>query len=361
MKTPNPTRPRIRIVLGGVFLMLIVVIATGLFLYQRYDLSINTPASSTEGYLTLDVKAGATLQEVVEQLSQMGMINDLFFARVYLRLNQVNVNLQVGSYQIAQDLTLPEILAEIADGPQIQSVKVTIPEGLRYDEVADILAQKFIAAGLNFDPADFINIVEQPATVSFSSKVADFLNKAKPANANLEGYLFPDTYNIGWDASAQDIVELFVTTLDIKLQNSKIDTDISPRLNSFYEVINLASIVQREARREEDMRNIADIFLKRLENGWPLGADATLLYPYKRWSPGLTQSELETDTPYNTRKRTGLPQTPIANPGIMAISAVLSPITNPYFFFITDKDGIKRYAVTAAQHEANIQQYGLAL
>lgn len=311
--------------------------------------------------INLTVKQGDTLTTIAEGILPQKGIKSLEAFKIYLRLNpQLPTSVQTGSYKLPPGLNVPQLIELFAKGPVISTIDVTIIEGLRLDEVANSIVGAYKQAGKDFDVARYLEIVTNPQKVTFSDDVQQFLSVAKPADKNLEGYLFPDTYTIAVDAGAKDIVELQIRTLQRRLSEAGLSAQDTGRLNSFNELLNMASIVQREAKRYEDMQMVSDVFLKRLEQGWFLDADATLLYPLKRWTPPLTTTELAQNTAYNTYKRLGLPPTPICNPGINAIKAVIDYKANPYFYYITDREGIKRYGRTLAEHEYNIRTYGLA-
>lgn len=348
-------------VLGCVLILIVAGIIAAIIGFNWYRGAIYTPASTAEGNVELDVIDGDTLFSIAEKLQKQGVVSSLDAFRIYQRLNPIDIKVQTGFYRIPKSINVPDLIAKIAEGPITKIITATFPEGLRYDEILSILEDAYAEENVEFNRADFEAVVTNPDQYEFSEGVEALLAATKPAGKNLEGYLFPDTYNIGADATPANVIDLFIRTLIIRLEQNKLPTDNAPRLsNNFYQVLNLASIVQREARVYADMQNVSDVFLKRLENRWYLEADASLLYPLKRWTPGLTQAELANDTPYNTYKRFGLPPTPISNPGIEAISSVLNYTANPYYFYITDKDGIKRYAKTFQEHQNNIARYGLA-
>lgn len=343
------------------FSIILIVVVVGLLAlllgYSWYLNEVNTPASSKQDTVTISVADGETLTQIAAKLKELGAIRNLEVFKIYIRLNPQTFNLQVGTYTIPQDLTIPELLGIISKGPESNSAKVLIPEGLRADEVAQILFVAFADQKTKFNTDEFMDIVRNPSNYQFASDITEFLAITNPEKKSLEGFLFPDTYNVGLDAGPKEVIELLVRNFMVRIGQNDIAPTEHGRLNGFYDVLKLATIVQREANSQEDMKLVADIFLRRYEQGWVLGSDVAVLYAYKRWYPEPSVTELAASDPYNLRLLPGLTPTPICNPGIGAIKAVLSPTPNQYYYFIADSAGKIHFATTAAEHQANINKY----
>jgi UPF0755 protein len=177
--------------------------------------------------------------------------------------------------------------------------------------------------------------------------------KGKPS---LEGFLFPDTYVIAKNATTREVLDLLLTTFSDKITASapiSTSKELTP-----YQVVVLASIIEKEAGKSyEEKQTIAGILLKRMKNGWLLQVDAAFLYEKKDWKAPITAQDIATNTPYNTYKRLGLPPTPIDNPGLDSIKAVLFPKTSSYWFYLHGTDGIVHYAATNDEHLRNKSLY----
>jgi UPF0755 protein len=167
---------------------------------------------------------------------------------------------------------------------------------------------------------------------------------------NLEGSLFPDTYRFSKTVSVDEIVQKMRSTLDRRLAEKGL-VEISN------DTLIMASIIEKEVQTPEDMKRVAGILFNRMKIGMPLQVDSTLTYINQKTSATLTSADLKTDSPYNTYTRKGLPPTPICNPGINAILAVLNPTPSKDFYFLTTKDNTVIYAQTHDQHVANKQKY----
>jgi len=336
----------------------ISIILTGVFGYFWYQDQVYVGITGVEGSERIEVTDGDTLWSIADELTAKSLLKSSFALRIYLNLNKEDVVLQTGVYDIPTGLTIPKLLETLVAGPQLSSVQVLVKEGIRYDEVADELEEAFTTLEtFSFTRSEYISIVENPDSYTFSASVQEFLNANKPSGKNLEGFLFPDTYVLGADATALDVIDLQIQTLITRLSENGISGG-SDRLASFYETLTLASIVEREANAPSDKAIVADIFLSRLENNWPLGSDVTLLYPLKDWTHVLTNDQLQdSNEPYNTRVHLGLTPTPICNPGIAAIKAVITPTINDYYYFIAGNDGVMYYAKTLSEHNRNISLY----
>ena len=164
--------------------------------------------------------------------------------------------------------------------------------------------------------------------------------------SDLEGYLFPDKYAFANTVSTEDVLKTLVNNFQTKVG-----------VKDTYEDIIVASMVEREGYTSSDRPMIADIIKRRLEEGWLLQIDATLLYPEKDWKHTITDVDKQKENPYNTYKYPGLPPTPICNPGLSAINATRNPESNSYYFYIHDPQGNIHYAKTLVEHNSNVQKH----
>jgi UPF0755 protein len=188
----------------------------------------------------------------------------------------------------------------------------------------------------------------------------------KPAGANLEGYLFPDTYFFGRTTTVEDAVKQMLENFDRKF-SEELRQEAANLGLGVHTVLTLASIVEREAQVPEERPIIAGVFLRRLRLGIPLEADPTVQYAvgsdpesvakYGYWKKELTQADLEVDSPYNTYRRMGLPPGPIANPGLDSIVAVVRPAETNYLYFVAKPDGSHAFAETLEEHLRNVEMY----
>lgn len=341
-------------------ILAIITIIAGIGGYSWFNSRAKSSPCSAEDDSTTMVEfrivQGESVQEISVNLQKAGLISssDIFYW--YVKINRIGNKFQAGSFLIQKCLPMSEI-AEILQNAKGDDVTITITEGLRIDEIADVLDGFFLnVENSNFDRTEFLNIVENPDNYDFDAEILSH----KPEGASLEGFLLPETYYVSKEISTWEVVNLLVKSLESKLTSEGIDITSHPDLSA-YEVLTLASIIERESRSTEERHMIADIFLRRLTDGIDgvklLDADATLLYELKDWEAVVTIQLKESDSPYNTYKFPGLPPTPIANSRIDSINAVLNPTANEYFFYLHDDEGKIHYAKNLTQQTNNQRCY----
>lgn len=338
-----------------ILIIIAAVAAAGAYSYYRDAIYSKSPA---EKISEINVNEGQSFLDIAPTLQAQGVIKSSEVLRLYVRLEKPEVQLHEGKYEIPGGLDVPGLIEHLNKGPKRVSVNVTLQEGIRYDEMADKIADVFAnVSDAKFSKDEFNTIAASPDTTTFSTGVEAFLAAHKPTGKSLEGFLFPDTYTIGTDATAKNVIDLMITNFIKRLDENDVNPKSHPRLKTFYEVLTIASIVEREANTLEDKKLVADIFMRRLEQRIVLGADATLLYKFKDWGYVLTNREInDTTNLYNTRKLPGLPPTPITNPSINAIKSVVSPTPSDYLYFVST-GGQNYYAKTLAGHQENIRKY----
>lgn len=178
----------------------------------------------------------------------------------------------------------------------------------------------------------------------------------KPTNVSYEGYLMPDTYRVYADAAPEDVLKKIFSNLNKKI-TSEMRAEIKKQGKTIYEVLTMASVVQKEAPTKEEMSMVADIFWRRYEKNWALQSCATVNYITGKKDPGVNADDKDIDSLFNTYKYPGLPLGAISNPGPGAISAAIYPQENPYWYFMSDADGVTHWARTLDEHNANVAKY----
>ena len=345
--------------LGAIITGVIIMALGSYFWYQN---AVAIPNGLSTELEVFAVEKGQGVETIAEKLVEQGFVANKLALQIYLKLNPGLANsIQAGSFELSTSMSIVEIVEKLQKATDLDYVKLTIPEGMRYDEIAEKAATVF--AGKNeakFVESEFIAIAEAPDSTTFNSKVTAFLQKYKPAGKNLEGFLYPETYFFKPDTTALAVIEKLISTLEEKVITANVITAAHLEKYSFYEYLTIASIIERETFTLEEKPLIADIYFRRLEQGVQgvklLQADATLTYIVKDWKADVFP--LKTNkSPYNTYLYPGLPPTPISNPGLAAIKASVNPEANDYWYYIHDNDGVVHYAKTLAEHEANIRKY----
>lgn len=254
---------------------------------------------------------------------------------------------QAGTYKLEAGEKLSAVIGRMQAGEVVpDELTITFPEGFTLKQIAARAAGR----GLGTE-ADVLKIAK---VGNFSSQFS-FL-KSLPANQSLEGYLFPDTYRVFADDKPEDLIKRMLGNFDKKV-TPDLREEAKKSGRTLDEIVSMASIVEREVRRPDDLAKVADVLWKRYDEGGGLGADATVRYALNDWDKTLTVQDLALDSPYNTRKYRGLPPTAIGNPGLSAILAVLRPEKNDYYYYLSTPTGETVFAKTNEEHNRNKAKY----
>jgi UPF0755 protein len=256
--------------------------------------------------------------------------------------------IKAGAYHLETGDAIRDVVARFATGQVISNeTTMTFPEGFTLEQYAERLN----AAGL-ISKEDFMAAAKPTPDLV---KTYPYLSALKN-NRTVEGYLFPDTYKISKDDTASDIVRRMLGNFDQKL-TPEIRDEVSKSGHTLDEIMIMASILEREGVKPEDLPTIAGVFWNRIDQQIGLGSDATVRYALDKWDKELTVDDLATDSPYNTRKYRGLTPGPISNPGLTAILAAIHPTKSDYLYYLTGADGTTYFAKTLEQHVANKNKY----
>jgi len=246
--------------------------------------------------------------------------------------------------------------------PPRKEIEITIIPGWNIKQIAEDWVKKDLIKNteefyrLTGKPRGNENISSVPIFPFIQEKEFTFLFKNKPPKASYEGYFLPETYRVFADSKPEEIIEKIFRTWNVKLTPDLIP-EMQKQNKSFYEVLTMASVVEKEVANAEDRGMVADIFLRRLNNNWFLQSCATINYITGKNSPAASSEDIKIDSAYNTYMYKGLPPGPIGNPSIASIKAVLFPTKNEYWYFMAGTDGITRYAKTLQEHNENVAKY----
>jgi UPF0755 protein len=288
------------------------------------------------------VEPGSAVRTIGRQLDDEGVIRSALLFELWLRARGDAGAIQAGTYRLPRDRGLPTVVDMLVGGETIL-VEVTIPEGLRLEQVAGVVARS-----LGVDSAAFV-------AAATDSLLADSLDLPGPT---LEGYLFPETYRVDPSTTARGMARIMAGQF-----HAVFDAGWRARADSLGvpvdRVVTLASIVEEEARVPEERKTIAGVFWNRLSKGMRLEADPTVQYALGGHRERVLYRDLEVDSPYNTYRNTGLPPGPIASPGRAALEATLYPDSVPYLFFVaTGEGGRHAFTETLAEHERMRREMG---
>ena len=341
--TPPPRRrwpKRLAIALGVILALVIATLGVGFLWYQQQLSPVSVNNGKTE-YVTIE--QGATTASIAEDLQQKGLIRNSMAFTLYLRFSSSH-ELKAGRYKVSADQSVAQIVEHLASGKQDQLVITFLP--------GDTLAnhrKRLLKAGFS----------ETEVDAALTATYQGALFAGKPASADLEGYIFGETYQFDAGVSAKAVVERTFAQLEQVIKQEDAVKKFAARGLTLYQGITLASIIQREVTIKEgdpasvqDAAKVAGVFYNRLKAGMSLGSDVT--YQYAARKMGVAPDP-KLDSPYNTRIHTGLPPGPIASPGVGALKAAANPAQHDHMFFLSGDNDVTYYAVTNAEHEKNIQ------
>jgi UPF0755 protein len=326
-------------------------LALSLYLQSRAD-EINEPISEDPSSVSFIVETGETAVGIAERLEGLELITNATLFRRFLQYHGLDASLEAGEYQLRRNMTMREI-AEALQHSRMVEVIITIPEGWRAEQVADLLTAENI-----IDGSVFLAAVRQGDVVDHAL-LADH-----PPGATLEGYLFPETYRLPAQATPEDLLTRMLDTMQARLPIGW-EAMASAQGLTLYDVLTLASIVEREAVVPEERPLIANVYLNRVQQGMYLNADPTVQYAMgyqpetgQWWKTPVTLEEYENvNSPFNTYLYPGLPPGPIASPGASSIMAVLQPAQTSYLYFLGRGDGSHIFAETYEEHQRNLEIY----
>jgi UPF0755 protein len=322
--------------LGGIVALALLLIGS----YVVYRVGL-LPAAETGSAQNFQIKSGESVPNIATNLHEAGLIRSRNAFISYLNFHNLRSKIKAGTYSLAPTMPAPQIADLLAVGKTL-STQIVIPEGYRLSQIRKLVGEYGIT-GADFDAA-----VKAAYSYPFLA--------SKPATANLEGYLFPDSYEIGATTTAATLVQTMLTTFGERVGEEYVTAFSAQGLN-LHQAVTLASLVEKEVSIEADRPVVAQIFLKRYRMGMALGSDVTTAYAAELAGVPFN---LDINSPYNTRKFVGLPPGPISSPGLSALDAVARPAKTDYLYFISGADNKTYYGKTYAEHEANIRRHGLA-
>lgn len=322
---------KIRVLLSAIVVLVVLSAALGgFYLYTQYQ-PVNSASGRTVEFV---VPQGQAIQVIGRRLHQAELVRQPWIFRLEVKRTGLGNKLQAGQFELSPSMSVTQIVQLMTRGTDDQWV--TIPEGWRREEVAATLGSLDLPL---FDEAEFLSLT-----------------------ADQEGKLFPDTYLVPDNISASQMADLLARTFEQKIIQGLAE-EIAASEYSLEDALVMASLIERESRGADEMKEVAGVLWKRIEIGMPLQVDASLQYVKgynlreKSWWSVPLAKDKELKSPYNTYLNAGLPPGPISSPGVDAIRAALDPAVNDYLFYIHDNSGQIRLARTLEEHNANVQRY----
>lgn len=301
-----------------------------------------------------EISKGQSAFEIAQALKITGFYNHspvfLFLSLISGKTN----NLQAGNYFLQKNNSILDAINNFSKGETLK-IKITFPEGLTLKEIEQKIKNEFKEV-----EKENVNLKQEVDLENF--KIIDFKNEFSflidaPANQNLEGFLFPDTYKFDVGIRNKNIATIFLTNFEKKF-NKEIQELIKNQNKNLYDVIIMASLLEKEARNFEDKQKIANILWKRLEINMPLQVDATINFAMNKTKENLSLIDIKIDSPYNTYGNYGLPPGPICNPGLESILAALKPVENNYWYYLSSSyNGTIIFSHNFEEHKINKSKY----
>jgi len=325
--------------LSGIVTTIVVVALVGSWLWvdRRVD-----PPGGPGAVVEVVVPLGSTTADIAALLETEGVVADGGFFRYYVRFKGSG-GYEAGSYEFTRNSSMAEALRVLEAGPfrTDEWVNVTFPEGYRLAQ----FERRLLEEVPDLDPEALRAALRNGVVRS----------ALQPPGASLEGFLFPDTYRIDDELSEAEIVRMFVEQFDavateVDLVRRSAELGLTP-----FEVLVVASMIEEETFVPDERPKVAQVVYNRIARGMTLGIDATVLYAVGKETGPITRSDLDVDSPYNTRKFPGLPPGPIASPGRASIEAALAPADGPWLYYVlADADGRHFFTESAAEFERQV-------
>lgn len=338
-KKPKKRRKWLIILIILIILGMLVggVAAGGSMWYQTGLQSVTTDKNAVRVRVTIE--SGSTPEIIGKLLKEKGVIRDATVFMLYTKEKGVQGKLQAGTFNLKPSDSLATIVDHLVAG-KTDEFSITFLPG------ANSMDHRKVLINAGYSEAE----VDAALKKTYNHPVF----ASKPAGTDLEGYIFGETYQFTADATVEDILIRTFDELEKQVKQYDLVAQYQKRGLSLYQGITLASIVQREVADVADSKQVAQVFFKRLDEGYPLGADATFVYAARK--VGATPS-VDFESPYNTRKYKGLTPGPIASPGATALQAVAAPAAGDFLYFVSGDDGRTHFSRTLAEHDALTAQY----
>jgi UPF0755 protein len=317
----------------GIFFLL----AVGFFLW--FGLYFVQQADRTGIKQTVIIEDGASVREIAEMLQSRGIIKHKVCFLVWSRLKGYSKRIKSGEYSLSPSMAPAKIFNILTRGLIILH-SVTFPEGYSSEQIGAVLSRS-----IKVDKSAFLSMVHDPTV----------LRKYGISGPNLEGYLYPDTYQFSRKQSPQSVIDAMVGRFNSVISPYK--QRLAKTGMTLDKAVTLASIVEKETGSPKERSLIAGVFLNRIKKGMRLESDPTVIYGIKNFNGNLTRDDLTRYSPYNTYVIQGLPPGPISNPGIESIKAVLYPANTDYLYFVSKNDGSHYFSRSLEEHNRAVAVY----
>lgn len=326
--------------------------------YWMYS-SLNSPKSHDKSNQFIVIEKGLSPAAIIDRLAKEGVIGSPLATKVYLRTLGDSGNLQAGEYQFSSPITPLQVLKELEKG-ETQTIKLTIPEGFTRFDIAKRVAEKFGNPPAPGGGTDRTPVTEQEVLLLMED--TSLISDIAPEARNLEGYMYPSTYSLARDAKPADVIKKMVEQFR-KVWKPEWGEAARAIGRSPHEIVTIASLIETESGVESERPTVSSVIYNRIAKSIPLGIDQTVVYIAKmqnRWDGTINRSDLDADSPYNTRKYGGIPPGPISSVSESAIEAALNPAKTDYIYYVRNvqlNDGSHWFYASAADFERGKAEY----
>lgn len=337
-------------ILGLIGLILLAAVSVSIWFFTQLS-PVNPDDESRH---LIKITPGSTPSVISKQLEDAGIIKSSLAFEIYARITNNHGKLQAGSYRLSASETVQRIVRRMTSG-DVDPFHITLYPGATLVDNTNVSDDKKMDFTTVLKRAGYTSEEIEAALNADYSSHNEKLFQGRPEGADLEGYIYGETYSLSSGSRAEDVVRMSLGEFWRVIQRNNLVAKFKDQGLTLYEGITLASIIQREASASgDDMPQIAQVFYSRLKIGMQLGSDVT--YQYIADKTGVPR-DTNLDSPYNTRRYTGLPPGPISSPGEKALLAAANPADGDYMYFLSGDDDVTYFARTFAEHEANRSKY----
>jgi UPF0755 protein len=348
LKKPKKSIKKLILWLVGGIIGLLILLGVGSWVW--YQSSLAPVIQADKGRVRVEIVAGSSPADIAETLKEKKLIRNVLAFDIYTRLTSTRSSLQAGTYSLSPSESVSEIVKHLTSGKTDEFSLTFFPGGTLTDPSDKPLKEKTDVTSVLLRAG----YTEDEIKTALAKTYNHPLFTDKPAGTTLEGYVYGETYKFSSGASVEEILERTFDEMYAQIQDNNLIEGFKAQGLNLYEGITLASIIQREVSGQDDQKQVAQVFYKRLREDMPLGADSTFIYGAQLL--GATPS-VDLASPYNTRIHSGLPPGPIASPGVTALIATAAPAPGDYLYFVSGDDGTNYFSRTLEEHEANTRQY----
>jgi UPF0755 protein len=351
-RKPNRLLKVFKIIIILIVIVLVLLAGSAFFAWRYFQKELK-PVAASDQVVRFIIPTGSNSSQITHILADNGLIRNSTMFWYYLKYAKEGNHFKAGTYDMKPGLTRSEIIDRLNSGDIVKEevIRFTIPEGFNVEQIADKLSsQKIVSKKAFLDMAD--------SERSYNCGWTDQIPQDKGIKHRLEGYLYPETYEMKKGSTVEAVLERMLCEWDHKLEQLPADwqKQLEKKALSFHELLTIASLIEREVVVEDERALVAGVIYNRLKDKMPLQIDATVQYLFDQSKDRLFEKDLKIESPYNTYLHTGLPPGPIASPSLASIKAALYPKESKFLYYVTKKDGTSAhlFAETFAEHKRNI-------